>query len=131
MVRIGLLRGAERLSALAAADVVVYPSRHEIFGLVAAEALMCGSPVVVSNDSGCGEVIGRVGGGHIVPYGDVETLAGAITSVLADPVMWRRRARAAATRIRELFGAAVVCGQLERVYDEIARANQARLLNFA
>src|SRR5207237_3436788 len=36
----GLLRGGERLEALADADVVVYPSRDEVFGLVAVEALL-------------------------------------------------------------------------------------------
>ena len=47
----------DRLDALAASEVVVYPSRDEVFGLVAVEALMCGTPVIVGNDSGCGEII--------------------------------------------------------------------------
>jgi glycosyltransferase involved in cell wall biosynthesis len=119
MRRVGLLRGLQRLEALAAADVVVYPSRDEVFGLVAAEALLCGTPVVVCNDSGCGEIIGHVGGGHIVPYGDPETLAGAIASILDAPELWRQRARAAAARIRERFDAGVVCQQLESVYRSV------------
>jgi len=48
----GLLTGSDRLEALAAADVVVYPSRDEIFGLVPLEALLAGTPVVVAGDSG-------------------------------------------------------------------------------
>ena len=67
VIRTGLLRDTSRLDALAAADVVVYPSRDEIFGLVPLEALLSGTPVVVCGDSGCGEVISRVGGGLIVP----------------------------------------------------------------
>ena len=69
VIRTGLLRDTGRLDALAAADVVVYPSRDEIFGLVPLEALLSGTPVVVCGDSGCGEVISRVGGGLIVPPG--------------------------------------------------------------
>src|SRR4051794_1786159 len=42
----GLLTDRDRLDALAAADVVVYPSRDEIFGLVPLEALLAGTPVV-------------------------------------------------------------------------------------
>jgi len=53
----GLLRGRERLDALADADVVVYPSEHEIFGLVPLESILSGTPVVVAGDSGCGEVV--------------------------------------------------------------------------
>lgn len=117
--RLGLLRGGERLDALAAADVVVYPSRDEVFGLVAVEALLCGTPVVVCNDNGCGEVVGRVGGGHIVPCGDAETLAGAIESILQAPDLWRRRARSAAGRIRDQFSSTVVCEGLERLYHDV------------
>ena len=58
----GLLRGGERLAALAAADVVAYAGRDEVFGLVALESLLCGTPVVVANDCGCGEVVAGVGG---------------------------------------------------------------------
>src|SRR6266542_504082 len=61
----GLLAGPVRLAALAAADVVVYPSRDEIFGLVPLEALLCGTPVVVCDDSGCGEIVTSVGGGVV------------------------------------------------------------------
>lgn len=117
--RVGLLRGRDRLDALAAADAVVYPSRDEVFGLVPIEALMCGSPVIVSNDSGCGEVIGTIGGGHIVPYGDVAILAGAIDSILDAADVWKQRARAAASRAQARFGAEVICEQIEAVYLDV------------
>ena len=72
VMHVGLLEGRDRLDALAAASVVVYPSRHEVFGLVPLEALLSGSPVIVCNDSGAGEIIRTVGGGQIVPVGDVD-----------------------------------------------------------
>jgi glycosyltransferase involved in cell wall biosynthesis len=126
VARVGLLRGRERLDAIAAADVVVYPSRDEVFGLVPLEALVAGTPVVVCSDSGCAEVIGRTGGGHLVPYGDAAVLAGAIDSVLGQAALWRVRAAAAGRRARELFGADEVCGQLEVVYRELAAAPPRR-----
>jgi len=61
----GLLTGSDRLEALADADVAVYASEQEVFGLVALEALLAGTPVVVADDSGCGEIVGALGGlGH-------------------------------------------------------------------
>jgi len=116
VIRTGLLTGPERLDALAAADVVVYPSRDEVFGLVPLEALLAGTPVVVCNDSGCGEVISSVGGGLVVPPGDVRTLKAAIEAVLADLVQWRRRARTAASTVRRRFGSEAVCRRIESVY---------------
>jgi len=124
VLRIGLLKDRDRLDALAAADVVVYPSRDEVFGLVPVEALMCGSPVIVSNDSGCGEVVGTIGGGHIVPYGDATVLAGAIDSILDAQGMWRQRARAAATRAKSRFGADAICEQIETVYLDVLEARR-------
>ncbi|HEX6974211.1 MAG TPA: glycosyltransferase family 4 protein [Vicinamibacterales bacterium] len=123
--RIGLVRGADRFDALAAASVVVYPSRDEIFGLVPLEAILSGTAVVVSSDSGCGEVIGRVGGGHIVPHGDVAALAGAIDAILEAPQLWRARAANAAARIRAAFGSDVVARRLEQLYDTVVAESAA------
>jgi len=117
----GLLRGRERLELLADADVVVYPSEHEIFGLVPLEALLAGSPVVVTDDSGCGEVIGATGGGLVV-RGDVESLRSAIDHVLRAPEHWRAAAAEAAVRVRSLYAPDVVCAQIETLYQEMAAA---------
>ena len=118
---VGLLEGRDRLDALAAANVVLYPSRHEVFGLVPLEALLCGSPVIVCNDSGAGEVIGRVGGGEVVPVDDVDSLAYAIASMLdvVSNASWRNRARMAGRMVRQLFDADVICERLEAVYREV------------
>jgi glycosyltransferase involved in cell wall biosynthesis len=127
VIRTGLLTGSRRLDALAAANVVIYPSRDEIFGLVPLEALLSGTPVIVCNDSGCGEVISATGGGHVVPHADVAALSDAIASILADEQAWRARARAAAGVARRLFGAEVVCDGLEALYaNVIARTAAAR-----
>jgi glycosyltransferase involved in cell wall biosynthesis len=119
VIRPGLLTGSDRLDALGAADVVVYPSRDEIFGLVPLEALLAGTPVIVCNDSGCGEVISSTGGGLIVPPGDPNTLRGAIEAVLANLEEWRRRARHAACDVRRRFGSQVICDRLESLYCEV------------
>jgi glycosyltransferase involved in cell wall biosynthesis len=115
----GLLCGRERLEALADADVLVYPSKHEIFGLVPLEALLSGTPVIVADDSGCAEIISRTGGGLVVPQGDPQSLQQAIATVLADPRRWRGRAAAASARVRSAFGADTVCAQLEELYSEM------------
>jgi len=118
-LRTGLLKGRERLDALAAADVVVYPSRDEVFGLVAAEALACGTPVVVCDDSGCGEIVAQVGGGIAVPHGDAARLADAIALVLDSKEAWRARARTAGALVRDRFGSTAVCQRLEAVYHDV------------
>jgi glycosyltransferase involved in cell wall biosynthesis len=120
--RIGLLRGPARLDALAAADVVVYPSKAEVFGLVPLEALLCGTPAVVCNDSGCGEIVTRVGGGQVVPYGDPAALASAIDAILVARDIWRVRVGAAAARVRRWFASGPVCARVEGVYRDVLAA---------
>ena len=116
---VGLLRGRARLEALADADAVVYPSEHEIFGLVPLEAILCGSPVIVSNDSGCAEIIRSTGGGDLVPVGDVEALARAIARMLRAPEWWRHVVARARETVRARFGGATVCAELEAMYGEL------------
>jgi glycosyltransferase involved in cell wall biosynthesis len=115
----GLLRGRERLEALADADVLVYPSEHEIFGLVPLESLLSGTPVIVADDSGCGEVVRATGGGAVVPLGDADALARAIEGVLEDPSGWRAAAADARVRVRATYGADIVCAQLGQLYGEM------------
>ena len=117
--RLGLLEGPDRLDALAAASVVVYPSRDEVFGLVAAEALMCETPVVVCDDSGCGEIVSDAGGGLSVPYGDATRLARAIETILGAEEQWKSRARTARAFVARRFAATAVCERLERIYRDV------------
>jgi glycogen(starch) synthase len=70
----------------AAADVAVAPSLYEPFGLVAAEAMACGTPVVASDTGGLREILA---GGHglTFPPEDAEGLADRIVEVLTDDAL--------------------------------------------
>jgi glycosyltransferase involved in cell wall biosynthesis len=118
----GLLCGAERAQAFAAADIVVYPSQGEAFGLVPLEALLCGTPVVVGDDSGCGETVASVGGGLLFASGSTVALRQAIQAVLEEPREWRAAATKAALAVRQRFAPAVIAERLEAIYREVLAA---------
>jgi glycosyltransferase involved in cell wall biosynthesis len=67
------------------ANMLVYQSIHEIFGLVSFEALMHGVPVIVSNDSGCEDLIRDWRCGLLVNFGDHLDLEQKITILLENP----------------------------------------------
>jgi glycosyltransferase involved in cell wall biosynthesis len=115
----GLIPGSARIQALADADVVVYVSEHEIFGLVPFEALLAGTPVIVADDSGCGDLVGATGAGLVIPVHDVPALAHAIDDVLGQPKWWRAKAYRAVTHVRRHCGDDVVCAAIESLYDEL------------
>jgi glycosyltransferase involved in cell wall biosynthesis len=71
---VGYISGVDNLAAYVDADVLVYPSIFEIFGLVPFEAIMCGTPVIVTEECGCGEIIKEINCGLVVKYGDIADL---------------------------------------------------------
>lgn len=81
---LGVLEGPARLALLVDADVLVYPSSDEVFGLVPLEGLLCGVPVVVGDDCGCGEIVAEAGAGLLVD-GSPARIRQAVEALLADP----------------------------------------------
>jgi len=74
----------------AAADVTVLPSYYESFGMVALEAMACGSPVIASRVGGLVTTVRDGVTGFLVADGDVEALAERIGALVADPdLRWR------------------------------------------
>ncbi|MDR1519583.1 MAG: glycosyltransferase family 4 protein [Planctomycetota bacterium] len=74
---------SSRIEALyQAADAVILASAYEPFGLVGAEAALCGTPVVLAENVGCCEVLSRPLL-HTFRAGDRESLAAAIRETLA------------------------------------------------
>jgi len=67
-----------------AADVVVMPSHYESFGLVALEAMACGTPVVVSDVSGVSSLIGAERGKLVTSVNNPLLLANQIGHILTN-----------------------------------------------
>jgi len=76
----GLVTGKMKAAAYREALFTVYAGQDEIFGLVPWESILCGTPVIVADDSGCGEWIRAGEAGHVVRYGDPRAIAEAINS---------------------------------------------------
>jgi glycosyltransferase involved in cell wall biosynthesis len=70
------------------ADVFVYPSVYEGFGLPPLEGMACGTPVITSNISSMPEFVGDAG--ILVPPNDEEALLDAVQRVLTDDALRQR-----------------------------------------
>jgi glycosyltransferase involved in cell wall biosynthesis len=112
----GLLTGPDRLAALADADLLVYPSTDEIFGLVPFEGLLCGTPAVVSDDCGCGQLVAQARAGELVRYGDHAGLARKINGLLQDEPRRRRMVARGKAFIERHFAWPTIAAQTEAVY---------------
>jgi len=107
---------------IAGADVFAFAARGEGFGLVVAEALMAGVPVVVLADGGGVLDVARAGAGaEIVDRADPGALAGALARVVADPNT-RVAARRAGDMWRTALRPSAVAARLEQVLEDACRA---------
>ena len=105
---------------IAAADVVAHSSiSPEPFGLVIAEALAEGKPVVAFDEGGPAEMIESGRSGRLVAPGNTEALAGAIDELLRRPELRARLAEGARQRARH-FGVEAMLRRMQFVYEEVA-----------
>ncbi|PYC76002.1 glycosyl transferase [Micromonospora arborensis] len=103
---------------LAAADVFVFPTLHENLSNALLEAMAHGLPVVASAVGGNIEVL-RSGGGRLVPAGDPDALAGALSPLLDDPAERRHVGELGRKVVAESYSLDVMLGALDRVYQRI------------
>ena len=92
-------------------SVLVLPSFNEGFGLVAAEAMSAGKPVIASNCSSLPEVIGNCG--KLVEPGDVPQLGKTIITLLSNPEECEILGQQGRQRIEHKFNIDNMLGQLE------------------
>ncbi len=101
-----------------AAEAVVMPSHYESFGMVALEAMACGTPVVASQVGGLAYLVQDGQTGYTVPADDPQALAGALERLLNDPETRARMGRQAASFARE-YAWSKIAARIVRIYEEV------------
>ena len=99
----GFIANEDRDRLYHAADLAIFPSLYEPFGIVALEALANACPLVVSDAGGLAEVVQHGITGLVAPADNPGALADAVTAALNRPDMARARAAAALREIRDYY----------------------------
>jgi glycosyltransferase involved in cell wall biosynthesis len=120
----GALTGAHLQAAYAAADLLVLATRAETYGMVVAESLARGLPVVATTVGGVPEALGHAADGSrpglLVPPDDPAAFGAALRGWLLDADLRRRLRRAARDRRRSLPGWSSSTAVISRVLAEAA-----------
>ncbi len=104
---------------LQAADVGLFTSETESFCLSILEAMCFACPSVATSVGGIPEVIEDGTTGRLVPFGDADALAAAVTELIANPTRRKALGQAAQLRARESFSAELIVPQYEAVYGRV------------
>lgn len=81
----GYLAGEKLSQAYASADIFVFPSRLETFGLVVIEAMAAGLPVVASRVGGVSDIVSEGETGHTFDSGDTDAIVAGIRNIARSP----------------------------------------------
>jgi D-inositol-3-phosphate glycosyltransferase len=102
----------------AAAEAVVMPSHYESFGMVALEAMVCGTPVVASEVGGLAFLVRHGETGFHVPDQDPEALAEQICRLIRQPELRARLGEQAASYAQG-YAWPVIAKRIIQLYEEV------------
>jgi len=101
-----------------AADVCVMPSLYESFGMVALEAMACGTPVIASRVGGLTYTVRDGETGFLVPERDPKALAEKLKLLLGQDELREEMGRRA-VQVAQMYGWDVVCDEIEALYADL------------
>jgi len=116
----GFVSDDDRDRLYVAADVCVFPSRYEPFGIVALESMAAGTPVVVSDVGGLGSVVANGQTGLTTYPENIDSLAEAIVRALEDTAASARLAKQALEVVQERMTWPVIAHQTVARYRAVA-----------
>ena len=104
----------------ASAYLLAAPTQQESFGLILAEAMACGLPVVATRVTAIPEVVEDGVTGLLVPVQDSTALAEALETLLCDPQRAAKMGEAGRTRVEERFSWDKIIRQWEQLIFQVA-----------
>jgi glycosyltransferase involved in cell wall biosynthesis len=124
--RVTILPWLENIAQLyCALDVFVSASHTESFGLAIVEAMATGTAVVATATGGAREIVRPDETGLLVPIGDVQSLADAVSDLLQDEARRIRIGTAAQQQVETQFSLERMIDETEQIYRaEIAKAGK-------
>ena len=111
----------------AAADLCVVPSHYEPLGLVALEAMACGTPVIASDVGGLKYTVVQQETGLLAPPKNEAVFADAIDRLLGDSLWRQQLGHIARQRVETYFSWDRIASQLSQLYTQLLQQSATQL----
>lgn len=118
----GYISDEDLLQLYKVADIAVFPSLYEPFGIVALEGMVADVPVVVSDTGGLGEIVHHGVDGMKAYTGNANSLADCILELLFNPDKAEEMGRRALEKVRRVYNWEYITDQTMDVYKEIVES---------
>ena len=122
----GHLPETEKVAYYRLADLLVFPSLMEGFGLVVVEAMSCALPVIVSNRGSLPELVGDGEGGFVCDPADRGAFVRSVLRLASEPDLRRKFGTANRERVDRLFRWDLCAAATARLYQEVLDEWRAR-----
>lgn len=116
---VGYVNDEARNKLFKMADVAVFPSLYEPFGIVALEAMAAGTPVVVSDSGGLGEIVQHGVNGLKAYVGSADSLADNILNIFNQKGLAEKLQKRAFTEVRDIYSWSAIAHETSGVYREV------------
>jgi len=103
-----------------AADMLIMPSYYESFGMVALEAMACGTPVVASDVGGLHYLVQDGKTGFVVPSGNPEALVDPLNELMNNDNLRKKMGQQAA-RFAQKYSWELISAEIAKVYAELLK----------
>ncbi len=113
---LGFVEDEKRNELFRLADVAVFPSLYEPFGIVALEAMAYGTPLLVADTGGLREIVRHGENGAMMYTGDVESLVNQLRWLLQNPMIRQQLAQQALEDVRQRYDWAHLARQTAEEY---------------
>ena len=114
----------EKRRLFAEVNVIAMPSAYESFGMVAAEAMAAGVPVIVSRSTGIAPIVELYGAGTVVSSDEPTEFASALMSFMHEPERLARAERGALEAARTALCFDGYARAVSGIYDQVAAGRQ-------
>jgi D-inositol-3-phosphate glycosyltransferase len=106
-----------------AAEVVVMPSHYESFGMVALEAMACGTPVVASQVGGLAFLVRDGETGFVVPGNDFQGMANRLMELMKDKEL-RIKLGNKSTEYAQMYAWEIISSKIIEVYNQMLQISE-------